>query len=152
MQQWVRQGIFEAALDAFADILGEACPLDLRECFIDGTFAPAKRGGAGVGKTKKGKGSKLMAMVEADGLPNARVVNPLPERLIDDQAYDSDGLDANLAEQGTEWIAAHRKGRSRTQDGQLLRRKKRRWKVERYLVWLQAVWCLPIRWKVTAEN
>jgi hypothetical protein len=27
----------------------------LEEAFIDGTFAPAKRGGAGVGKTKRGK-------------------------------------------------------------------------------------------------
>src|SRR3954465_1229175 len=98
--------------------------IDLRECFIDGTFAPAKRGGAGVGKTKKGKGSKMMAVVEADGLPiaitvdsanphevklvkqtlEARFLEALPERLIGDNAYDSDALDASLATQGVEVI------------------------------------------------
>lgn len=172
LQQWVQQGVFEAALDAVAEILGEARQLDLRECFIDGTFAPAKRGGAGVGKTKKGKGSKLMAMVEADGLPvaitidsasphetklvdqtlDARFVDPLPERLIGDRAYDSDGLDADLAGRGIEMIAAHRKGRRQTQDGRPLRRKKRRWKVERFFAWLQAFRRLLIRWEVKAEN
>ena len=172
LQQWIRQGDFEAALDAFAAALGDRSQLDLRECFIDGTFAPAKRGGASVGKTKKGKGSKLMAMVEADGLPvtvtidsasphetklvdqtlDARFVDPLPERLIGDRAYDSDGLDADLAQRGIEMIAAHRKGRSQTQDGRPLRRKKRPWKVERFFAWLQAFRRLLIRWEVKAEN
>jgi hypothetical protein len=33
--------------------------LDLQEVFIDGSFAPAKQGGARVAKTKRGKGSKI---------------------------------------------------------------------------------------------
>jgi Putative transposase of IS4/5 family (DUF4096) len=45
--------------------------LDLQEAFIDGSFAPAKQGGACVGKTKRGKGSKIMAIADRQGLPVA---------------------------------------------------------------------------------
>jgi hypothetical protein len=37
--------------------------------FLDGSFAPAKRGGEKVGVTKKGKGTKWMLVVDGDGLP-----------------------------------------------------------------------------------
>src|SRR3712207_8268571 len=50
--------------DDLADDLERAGLVDVRECFIDGTFAPAKRGGSAVGKTKKGKGSKIMRSEE----------------------------------------------------------------------------------------
>lgn len=67
-----------------------------------------------------------------------RFVEELPEKLIGDRAYDSDGLDEHLAEMGVEMIAPHRTGRvkSKTQDGRKLRRYKRRWKVERFFAWL----------------
>lgn len=92
----------------------------LREC---------QKGGAGVGKTKRGKGSKLMAMADRAGLPvavtsasphevalvestlEARFIDALPERLIGDKAYDSDPLDERLAEQGIEMIAPHKANR-----------------------------------------
>jgi transposase len=112
-----------------------------------------------VGKTKRGKGSKVMAMADRAGLPIAvsvasasphevRLVNQtlaalfvreLPERLIGDKAYDSDPLDAELGEQGIEMIAPHRCNRKKpaTQDGRPLRRYKRRWKIERLFAWLQ---------------
>ncbi len=63
----------------------------------------------------------------------ARFVEEKPERLGGDRAYDSDPLDAKLAQQGIEMIAQHRKGRKKpkTQDGRKARRLKRRWKVER---------------------
>ena len=57
-----------------------------------------------------------------------------PQRLIGDQAYDSDALDERLSEcYGIEMIAAHKRNRQRhhTQDGRVLRRAKRRWRVER---------------------
>ena len=61
------------------------------------------------------------------------------QRLIGDNAYDSDGLDADLAEIGVETIAPNRRNRKRkTQDGRSLRRYKRRWKVERTIAWLQS--------------
>lgn len=57
------------------------------------------------------------------------VQEPL-ERLIGDNAYDSDGLDAELAQTGVEMIAPHRSNRkNHTQDGRSLRRYRRRWKL-----------------------
>jgi hypothetical protein len=37
--------------------------------FLDGSFAPAKKGGDKVGLTKKGKGTKWMLVVDGHGLP-----------------------------------------------------------------------------------
>jgi len=57
--------------------------------------------------------------------------------VIGDRGYDSDRLDATLmTTYGIEMIAAHRRGRARTQDGRPLRRVRRRWKVERFIAWL----------------
>ena len=101
------------------------------ECYIDGTFSKARGGGDGIGKTKAGKGVKIMVLVDAKGLPIAidtmsatphenQLVQPLfdfmltnekPERIIGDKAYDSDRLDAELEAQGIEMIAPHRRNR-----------------------------------------
>jgi hypothetical protein len=43
--------------------------LDEEECFIDATFVMAKGGGPEVGTTKRGKGMKIMAIVDRHGLP-----------------------------------------------------------------------------------
>ena len=43
--------------------------LDEEECFIDATFVMAKGGGAEIGATKRGKGMKIMAIVDRHGLP-----------------------------------------------------------------------------------
>ena len=173
LQLWIQSGVFKAVLDDVAADLQAAGLLDLRECFIDGSFAPAKRGGAGVGKTKKGKGSKLMAVVEAHGMPvaltidsahphevklveqtlEARFVEDQPDPLIGDNAYDSDVLDATLARSGIPMIAPHRNNRkNRTQDGRPLRRYRRRWRVERFFAWLQPFRRVITRWEVKAEN
>jgi|TARA_Y100000294_G_scaffold27703_1_gene23412 transposase len=45
-QEWSRDGTLERILRALADDLRERGDLDLDESFIDGTFAPAKKGGA----------------------------------------------------------------------------------------------------------
>jgi transposase len=78
----------------------------------------------------------------------------LPKRLIGDKAYDSDKLDARLAEQrGVELIAPNRSGRKQlTQDLRPLRRYKRRWKVERLFAWLQSFRRIVIRYERHAEN
>jgi len=78
-----------------------------------------------------------------------------PERLIGDKAYDSDELDATLAQRGIQMIAPHRSNRVRakTQDGRPLRRYKRRWKVERLNSWLlshrRIVVRLSTRWRTS---
>ena len=92
-----------------------------------------------MGKTKRGKGAKIMAVADRSGLPIAISVSSaspheitlveatletmftaeLPKRLIGDKAYDSDPLDEKLAENGVELIAPHRSNRKKekTQDG-----------------------------------
>src|SRR5215471_13014464 len=43
-QQWVRSGIMRGVLEALAEDLRTRGRLDVREAFIDGSFAPAKKG------------------------------------------------------------------------------------------------------------
>jgi transposase len=43
-QQWVRSGVMRGVLEALAEDLRARGGFDLKEAFIDGTFAPAKRG------------------------------------------------------------------------------------------------------------
>jgi hypothetical protein len=45
LQEWVDNGTFERILTALADDLLERGQLDVSECFIDGTFVVAKKGG-----------------------------------------------------------------------------------------------------------
>jgi transposase len=73
----------------------------------------------------------------------------LPKRRIGDRAYDSDPLDAHLAECGIELIAPHRRKRRkpRTQDGRKRRRYKRRWKIERLFAWLGNFRRLVVRYE-----
>jgi transposase len=127
-----------------------------------------------VGKTKRGKGTKLMAVADGSGLPVSvhtasasphevtlvrqslaqSFTDERPEHLIGDKAYDSDPLDEELAEQGVEMIAPHRDNRTKapTQDGRALRRYKRRWKVERLFAWLQNYRRLIVRHDYKIEN
>jgi transposase len=45
-QSWVRSKVLEQVLLAVAQDLKDRGGLDLRECFVDGTFVPAKKGGS----------------------------------------------------------------------------------------------------------
>jgi len=172
-QQWVRSGIMRGVLKALAEELRSRGGFDLKEVFIDGSLAPAKKGGAGVGKTKRGKGTKIMAAADRHGLPvtvctesatphevklvmqtlvETFVEEPV-QRLIGDNAYDSDQLDRELAETGVEMIAPHRSNRTnRTQDGRVLRRYRHRWKIERLFAWLQNYRRLVTRYEYYLEN
>ena len=127
-----------------------------------------------MGKTKRGKGTKLMAVADGHGLPLAVyaasasphevtlvqatlaevLTDEQPERLIGDKAYDSDPLDEELQEQGIEMIAPHRSNRTKakTQDGRPLRRYKRRWKIERLFAWLQNFRRIAMRFDFHDEN
>ncbi len=133
-----------------------------------------KKGGSGVGPTKRGKGTKLMAIADRAGLPVAihtapasphevtlvkdtleeRFTEDAPQRLIGDRAYDSDKLDADLADEGIELISPHRSNRSKphTQDRRALRRYRRRWKIERLFAWLQNFRRLVVRYEYHVAN
>ena len=43
-QQWVRDGIFQRIAQELVEDLYERGQIDIREAFIDGSFAPAKKG------------------------------------------------------------------------------------------------------------
>ena len=78
-----------------------------------------------------------------------------PDRLIGDRAYDSDPLDARLRkERKVEMISPHRKNRkrARTQDGRVLRRYRRRWKIERLFAWLKNYRRINLRHERNVEN
>jgi hypothetical protein len=105
------------------------------------TLSVVQKKGLGVGKTtKRGKGSKVMAITDAHGLPVAVCVksasphevklveqtlvasflDEAPNVLIGDKAYDSDPLDQKLrTERGVELVAPHKANRKKppTQDG-----------------------------------
>lgn len=84
---------------------------------------------------------------------DARFVKPLPAKLIGDRAYDSDGLDAQLAERGVEMIAPHNPRRkTKTQDGRALRRYRRRWHVERLFAWMLRFRRITTRYEHHARN
>jgi transposase len=130
--------------------------------------------GFGIGKTKRGKGTKLMAVADGAGIPLAvhatsasphevtlvldtlkeRFLRQRPVRLIGDRAYDSDPLDETLAKQNIELIAPHKFNRVKptTQDGRVLRRYTRRWKIERLFAWLQNYRRVLVRHDYYLEN
>ena len=75
--------------------------------------------------------------------------------MIGDRAYDSDPLDARMRERfGVELVAPHtdRRSRKATQDGRVLRRYRRRWKIERLFAWLHNFRRVVIRWEYYPEN
>ncbi len=134
---------------------------------------PSEKGGQHVGKTKRGKGTKIMVLSEAHGLPLAvniasasphevNLIEPLLEKrvlrrrlhkLLYDQAADSDPLRKRLWNRGIELICPHRYNRVKPalQDGRSLRRYSRRWKIERSISWLQAFRRLVTRYEVHAH-
>jgi transposase len=130
--------------------------------------------GFAVGPTRRGKGTKIVAVAADNSLPLAVSVesaspaecqlvedvlagsflDQLPARLIGDKAYGSDPLDQKLAtEYSIEMIAPNRRGRrQKTQDGRKLRRYRRRWKVERLFAWMHNFRRLVTRWEYHVEN
>jgi IS5 family transposase len=90
-----------------------------------------QKGGPSVGKTKRSKGTKLMAIADGSGVPfslhtasasphgvtlveatlAASFAGEEPERLIGDRAYDSDPLDAACEERGVDMISPRRRNR-----------------------------------------
>jgi len=137
----------------------------------------SEKRGACVGKTKRGKGTKWMVVVDGQGVPLGNLLESAspaevtllestlemiavprhgpgrprkkPARIIYDKACDSDPLRQRLATRGMELICPHRRNRVKPplQDGRKLRRYKRRWKVERTFAWLGNFRRLLVRWE-----
>jgi transposase len=137
-------------------------------------FRPGQKGGSAVGKTKRGKGTKWMVLVDGSGLPlgvrlesaspaevtlaeatlaEVKVPRPKgrprtkPKRVIADRAYDSDPLRERLKKRGIDLIVPYRENNKKRkhEDGRKLRRYKRRWIVERTNAWLGQFRRLTVR-------
>lgn len=131
-----------------------------------------EKGGSEVGKTKRGKGSKCMVVVDGQGLPLGIHVSSAtpaeitlvdttlstirvrrgrryrqPVRLIADRAYDSDALRERLAGRGITVIVPYRDNRTvrRFEDRRHLRRYRHRWVIERTFAWFGGFRRLLIR-------
>jgi transposase len=138
--------------------------------FFGREFRSRQKGGFGVGKTKRGKGTKWMVVVDGSGIPlgsqltsaspaevtlvkstlaRISVHRKKPLRVIADRAYDSDPLREHLLEQNILLIAPHRCGRAKPafNDGRWLRRYRKRWKVERTFAWLGNYRRLVVRYE-----
>jgi transposase len=116
-QQWQRSGLLTGLLQKLAEDLRDRGKLDLSESFIDASFSGGEKRGSSVGPTKRGKGSKIMAIADGHGFPlsvyvasasphETKLIEPtldqrfladLPERMIGDRAYDSDPLDQRIS-------------------------------------------------------
>jgi transposase len=173
-QAWCHSEVLRRVLTDIANELRTRGVLDEEESFIDATFAMAKGGGADVGPKKRGKGLKIMAIVDRHGLPlsvsthaanhhevrlvqlcfDFYMIEAKPENLIGDRAYDSDPLDEELRQRGVEMIAPHRSNRSKpaTQDGRRLRRYAGRWVVERFFAWVQWQRRILARWEYYPQS
>jgi transposase len=57
-QKWVKDGVMDTILKALAEDLRRRGKIDLSECFIDATFAGAKRGGLTLDLRSAGKGPR----------------------------------------------------------------------------------------------
>ena len=132
-------------------------------------FRTGKKRGACVGKTKRGKGTKWMVVVDGEGIPlgshlasaspaevtlleetlSKLLLPHTPWHLIADRAYDSDKLRERLHTRHIQLICPHRRGRVRppTQDGRPLRRYRKRWKIERTFAWLGNFRRLVVRYE-----
>jgi hypothetical protein len=102
--------------------------IDVEEAFIDGSLATIEKRGFKIGKTKRGKGSKIMAVADRHGLPVAicvesaaphevklatntlvqMVIPEAPQNLVGENAYDSDKLDGELRRYGIELFRQNR--------------------------------------------
>ena len=173
-RQWCRTGTLRNVVTALRRCLGGA--VNDIESFIDGSYIPAKSGGSCVGKSRGGNTTKVMALVDGEGLPLAvsmadgsrhdvvlvdqtlddAFVEELPPKLIGDKAFDSSKLQQQLADQrNIELVAPKRGGQrpsKRRQDGRAFRRYKRRWKVENLFAWLKRFRRIATRWEHEAEH
>ncbi len=69
LKQWSEAGVWGRIWGAALAALARRGGLDWTMAFLDGSFAPAKKGGDKVGLTKKGKGTKWMLVIDGNGLP-----------------------------------------------------------------------------------
>jgi transposase len=120
-----------------------ATAVEVERVLFGREFCPGEKRGSGVGKTKRGKGTKWMVVVDGRGVPlgvRLYAASPAevrraeetlaairvgrrhcggrprqkPARVIADKGYDSDPLRQRLRRRGIELIAPHRQNRRKS--------------------------------------
>jgi transposase len=157
------------SLDSSYPGAGRTRPTQLDEHFCGWNVFTRKKRGFCVGKTKRGKGTKLMVVASGEGIPlgvHVASASPheikliettldetaLPENhegyLVADRAYDSDPLRDRLEDRGLELVCPHKINRRKPkrQDGRKVWRYRKRWIIERTIAWLQNFRRIVIRW------
>ncbi len=112
-QQWCTDNTLRDLLLDLANDLRKEEIVDERERLIDGMFAAAKEGDAEIDGTKRGKGVKIMAIVDRHSLPlsvSTHATNHHEVTVVQlssdfymieaKPTYDSDGLDEELRASG----------------------------------------------------
>jgi transposase len=174
-KKWSREGVYEEVAKALAETAYENGDISLVTTFMDGTFIRVKGSTDLVGKTKCGKGSKIMVLVDEKGFPlsihldtaqthesklakqtiEVGFLDVLPKTIVADKAYDSDPLDKSLAEMNVELVAPHRKNRkkAKTQDDEKLKAVyPKRWIVENFNARFQWSRRVLVRYEKKAIN
>jgi len=146
---------------------------DLHRCEL----LSCKKRGLAVGKTKRGKGTKCMVVVDGQGIPlgshtdsaspaEVRLAEKTieqikvpkkgpgrprtrPKRVIGDKAYDSDPLRKRLKKRGITLLSPHRRNHRNLnrQDDRLWDRYRRRYIVERTFSWFGNYRRLVVRYE-----
>ena len=178
LHQWQEQGVWEGIWRTLLAHLDSQGRLDWERAHLDATFAPAKRGGNEIGLTRKGKGTKLMLMVDNGGIPigalvasaqraeinlaeatlaTVRVSQDLgrprsrPKELVADRGYDSQPF--RLRRRGIKPCIPERRGKKprpgRKAD---VSNYSHRWVVERTFAWLHNFRRLVLRYERKAHN
>src|SRR5215469_820780 len=150
-QTWCRDEVLRRVLMDVANELRDKGALDEAECFIDATFVMAKGGGAEIGPTKRGKGMKIMAIVDRHGLPlsvSTHAANHHEVRLVQ-LCFDFYMIEAKP--QNLIGDRAYRR-KTPTQDRRRLSRYMRRWLVERFFAWIQWQRRILVRWEYHSQN
>jgi transposase len=175
LKKWSQDGTFETMYQLLIELAVEDGAIDLSDAFVDATFVRSKGGHDEVGNTKCGKGSKMMAIVDKNGLPvsisihsasphEATLVEEAldmiatdhrPKNLVGDKAYDSDPLDQILKKQGINMIAPHKKNRvkEKTQCSEELQEKyKKRHFIENFFAIFQWARRVVVRYEKKVSN
>lgn len=175
---WQARGVWERLWRALLSALDGRGGIDWQTGYLDGTFVTAKRGGEAVGPTRRGKGTKVMAVVDGRGLPLGLLVasareaevtlaeptlatirvpqhwgrpKTRPRQVVADKGYDSAGFRRRLRSRGIRPCIPYRRGR-RPRPGPEpdLAGYRQRWRIERTFAWLGSFRRLLVRFESSA--
>jgi transposase len=175
LQRWQREGVWERLWRTLLSYLDDHQALDWQRGHLDATFIPAKKGGDSIGLTRRGKGSKLVAVVDGRGTPlgllvasaqraEIRLAEPTlaivrvpqrigrpksrPKELVADKAYDSQAFRERLRCRGIRPCIPHRREKKPRRGRKAeLAGYRDRWHVERAFAWLQCFRRVLVRYE-----